>query len=84
MVTYSCRPDDDIQAAMEIMADKKVRRLPVIDAAGKLEGILSVDDVILRTDSQIPGSLAPEYILSTLRKLYDSQLRQERAKTATA
>jgi CBS domain-containing protein len=84
MVTYSCRPDDDVQAAMETMADKKVRRLPVIDAAGKLEGILSVDDVILRTDSQIPGSLAPEYILSTLRKLYDSQLRQETAKAATA
>lgn len=84
MVTYSCRPDDDVQAAMDIMSDKKVRRLPVIDTAGKLEGILSVDDVILRTDSQIPGSLAPEYILSTLRKLYDSQLRQERAKAATA
>jgi CBS domain-containing protein len=84
MVTYSCQPDDDVQAAMDIMADKKVRRLPVIDASGKLEGILSVDDVILRAGSQIPGSLAPEYILSTLRKLYDSQLRQERAKAATA
>ena len=84
MVTYSCRPDDDVQAAMEIMAEKKVRRLPVIDAAGKLEGILSIDDVILHADSQARGSLSPEYILSILRKLYESQLRQTREKAATA
>ena len=83
MVTYSCRPDDDIRAAMEIMADKNVRRLPVIDAAGKLEGILSIDDVILSTDSQIPGSLGSEEVVSTLRKLYESQFRKGRAKSAT-
>jgi CBS domain-containing protein len=83
-VTYSCRPDDDLQAALKTMADKGVRRLPVIDAAGKLEGVLSVDDVILRTDSQIPGSLASEEVVTTLRKLYESQLRQGRARAAIA
>jgi CBS-domain-containing membrane protein len=83
-VAHSCRPDDDLQAALRTMADKGVRRLPVIDAVGKLEGVLSVDDIILRTDSQIPGSLAGEQVLSTLRKLYESQLRQGRAKSAIA
>ena len=83
-VTHSCRPDDDLQAALKTMADKGVRRLPVIDAAGKLEGVLSVDDIILRADSQIPGSLAPEQVLNTLRKLYESQRRQGRAKSAIA
>jgi CBS domain-containing protein len=84
MVPYSCQPDDDVRAAMETMADKKVRRLPVIDPDGKLEGILSLDDIILHADSQARGSLSPEYILSTLRKLYESQLRQTREKAATA
>lgn len=84
VVIYSCQPDDDVRTAMETMADKKVRRLPVIDAAGKLEGILSLDDVILHADSQSRASLSPEYILSILRKLYDSQLRQTREKAATA
>ena len=83
-VTHSCRPDDDLQSALRTMADKGVRRLPVIDAVGKLEGLLSVDDVILRTDSQIPGSLASEDVVSTLRRLYESQLRQGRAKSAIA
>ena len=84
VVIYSCQPDDDVRAAMETMADKKVRRLPVIDADGKLEGILSIDDVILHADSQARGLLSSEYILSTLRKLYESQLRQTREKAATA
>jgi len=84
VVIHSCQPDDDVRKAMETMADKKVRRLPVIDAAGKLEGILSVDDVILHAESQARGSVSPEYILSTLRKLYESQLRQTGEKAATA
>ena len=84
VVIHSCQPDDDVRTAMETMADKKVRRLPVIDAAGKLEGILSVDDVILHAESQARGSVSPEYILSTLRKLYESQLRKTGEKAATA
>jgi len=84
VVIHSCQPDDDVRKAMETMADKKVRRLPVIDAAGKLEGILSVDDVILHAESQARGSISPEYILSTLRKLYESQLRKTGEKAATA
>lgn len=82
--THSCRPDDDLQAALRMMADKGVRRLPVIDATGKLEGVLSVDDVILRADSQVPGALAPGDLVSALRKLCESQLRQERGKAAVA
>ncbi len=78
VLIHSCHPDDDVRAAMETMADKKVRRLPVLDADGKLEGILSVDDIILHMGSQANGSLSPEYILSTLRKLYEWQLRQSR------
>ena len=84
VVIHSCQPDDDVRKAMETMADKKVRRLPVIDAAGKLEGILSLDDIILHADSEARGSLSPEYILSILRKLYESQLGQAQNKAASA
>jgi CBS domain-containing protein len=83
-VAHSCRPGDELQAALKTMVDKGVRRLPVIDTSGRLEGVLSVDDIILRTDSHIPGSLASEEVVNTLRKLYESQLRQGRAKVAIA
>jgi CBS domain-containing protein len=45
--THFCARDDDIQDALRLMAHRKVRRLPVVNEAGKVEGILSVNDVIL-------------------------------------
>ncbi len=79
---YSCQPDDDVSIAMKTMVDKMVRRLVVVDADGKLEGVLSVDDIVLRAGPQAGGSLSPENILSTLKQLYDSQLHQTRNKAA--
>jgi CBS domain-containing protein len=34
------------------MGEKKVRRLPVVNASNKLEGILSMDDVVLHADAK--------------------------------
>jgi CBS domain-containing protein len=47
---YSCRADDDIHAALEVMREYRVRRLPVVDIQGRLEGLLTITDVILHTD----------------------------------
>ena len=41
----SVREDDDIQTAAQVMADRQVRRLPVLDRQGKLIGILSMADL---------------------------------------
>jgi CBS domain-containing protein len=40
------REHESIDAALEIMQDKGVRRIPVIDDEGVLVGILSIDDMI--------------------------------------
>jgi CBS domain-containing protein len=42
---FSVKPDQDIDAAELLMAEKQVRRLPVVDADGKPVGILSMNDV---------------------------------------
>lgn len=43
----SCLPDDDLKAAMDVMADAQVHRLPVVNESGVLKGILSMNDLIL-------------------------------------
>jgi CBS domain-containing protein len=47
---HSCQASDNIHEAMETMRVNRVRRLPVIDDEGKLEGMLSISDVILHAE----------------------------------
>jgi CBS domain-containing protein len=76
---YSCRPEEAISVALETMAQKKVRRLIVVDSAGKLQGILSMDDIVLHAESQGPGrvpDVSPEAVIKTLKAIYGPQLPQ--------
>ncbi|MBL8750088.1 MAG: CBS domain-containing protein [Planctomycetes bacterium] len=43
----TCSPDEDVAAAAAKMAQRQVHRLPVVDAAGKLLGILSLNDLAI-------------------------------------
>ena len=43
----SCLPDCDLNEALDLMRSHRVRRLPVIGRDGELEGILSINDIIL-------------------------------------
>lgn len=55
-----CRLDDDIKAAVRTMTTGAVRRLPVLNEAGELAGILSVTDLVLAAkDSKVarPGEI---------------------------
>ncbi len=40
------RPDDNVEHAADVLADKNVGSLPVVDADGKLLGVLRDDDLI--------------------------------------
>ena len=44
---YPCKVSDDVHAVMDIMKRKQVRRLPVVDEAGVLQGLISMNDCIL-------------------------------------
>lgn len=46
---FICRPHDDVVEALGIMQARRVRRLPVVNEEGHLEGLLSLDDVVLES-----------------------------------
>jgi len=60
------RPDDTVEHAARLMYDRRVKRLPVTDAAGHLAGIISRADVLSvfdRTDEAIRKEITDEVLL---------------------
>jgi CBS domain-containing protein len=59
-------PDEPVTRAARLMYGSRVKRLPVVDAAGKLIGIVTRADVLAiydRKDSDIRGEIAEQVIL---------------------
>ena len=70
---YSCALDDDVTAALKTMQRAKVHRLPVVTKDdGKLQGILSLNDIVLHAEEargrQIPG-VSFEDVARTLKTI---------------
>jgi CBS domain-containing protein len=52
----SCRPTDDIDDAARVMAQNRVRRLPVVGDDGKLIGLLTLGDLACESQRNLKGS----------------------------
>lgn len=61
----SVRADDTLATAMVAMQEFAVRRLPVVDADGRLVGVLSSNDLV-RYAFANPRAVAAEHVLRTL------------------
>ena len=49
---FSVRPDDFVFEAIRLMGDKQVRRVPVVNDAGELAGIIAMADVALEMEDE--------------------------------
>ena len=47
---YTIKPEDDVDQALQEMQKHKIRRLPVVNPEGELEGILSMNDIVLKAE----------------------------------
>lgn len=75
---YAVHSDDDLRHALEIMRRNKVRRLPVIDREERIQGVLSINDVILRTqttpDRSDRGVPSAREVIATLQGICEHEL----------
>jgi CBS domain-containing protein len=46
----SVREDEDVSRSVSLMAERQVRRMPVVDAQGRLSGIIAQADVATRVN----------------------------------
>jgi CBS domain-containing protein len=71
----TCSPDNDVRDALRTMATQDFSRLPVVDEAGQLVGILSIDDIVFRAGGGRSG-LSDREIIDTLRAMREQRIHQ--------
>lgn len=70
---WSCVGDDDLSDALETMASRRVRRLPVLDG-DRLVGMISMNDVLTHTEGR--SHPPTREILAALRAICQPRRRQ--------
>jgi len=45
---FTCSREDDIHCALKTFRAQKIRRLPVVNRTGVIEGVLCLDDIVLK------------------------------------
>ena len=66
---FACGPEDDIRDALKTMRRERVRRLPVLGEGGTLEGVVSMNDVVLKAEQKSNGR-APELSYADVVETY--------------
>jgi len=64
---FSTTAGEDVHAALRTMGVQKVRRLPVVDSKGALEGIVCLDDIVLFAQER--GVLSYSDVVTTLKAI---------------
>jgi CBS domain-containing protein len=56
---FSCRPDDDAEAIVAEMRERKVRQMPVLDAQGQLVGLVTLARLQHGGTHEVDATVAP-------------------------
>ncbi len=59
---FSCRPEDSIESVDRLMADKQIRRVPVLDGSERPIGMVSINDLARHAALQKKNGLDKELV----------------------
>lgn len=82
---YAIQSDETVEQALQTMQEHKIRRLPVTNLAGELEGIVSMNDIVLFAKSKEGGTDAIDYgnVVNTYAAICQHPLPSEQTVTAS-
>jgi CBS domain-containing protein len=72
---FALEPEDSLAEALDTMRQTRVRRLPVVDAEGRLAGLLSITDIVRHAQNVRAGTsrVSYEQAMSTLKALCEQR-----------
>lgn len=85
-LVYGIGPEDEIDQALQTMQEHHIRRLPVIDTDGELQGIMSMNDVVLHVGADGATEEAIDYkeVLKTFQAICQHPVPAEAGMVASA
>lgn len=84
---FTCKPEDDIHSALNTMRENKVRRLAVVADDGKLKGMLSMNDVVLKAaeaSDKKARELSYGDVVNTYKSICQHRLPMQQAQATAA
>lgn len=69
-LVFAVKPEDSIERALKTMQEHRIRRLPVINAEGELQGIVSMNDIVLK--ARQPDKKTPRIDYGEIVKTYQA------------
>lgn len=74
----TCEADESVETVLALMRDNQIRRLPVVDRQGYVEGIVSMADLVRM------GEVDPEDMLGTLKGISEPTDAASKPRETTA
>jgi len=75
---FTCGPNEDVHVALKTLRQHQIRRMPVVGAEGKLEGILCLDEIVLHAQrTELKKGISYEDVVNTMKAICEHRATPE-------